>query len=1014
MVANWPSNNLTVDSVIDKKEMKKILSDNTINRDEAQKIIKFIENSITPLPDSLKSIVAKLKDTKTESLNLEESTKKELLGLANNVEIIKWDFNMETLAEHSNSKFFNIILKREKFWKKVGLEWYRFIIWEIFSETLWENKQLLLANNDTLNLIYWKKITDEIWIKSAVWMGTDKITWFFWGLVWKVSKIWKDNESGEMDISKMWDVIKSISKLTGWDEELDSKWAKKLYWALIELKWYINYMTKDYTANLNTLIELWKDEDKVWLQKLLDNPVALDEVLKTWKYNKDWYNIDLENKKVSFNANPNLEKSKTDFMKIAVDATNWNWGKLDAIKNKVKEFAWALKNFWLDADELRSFRDWLKDIPLIWDFLFALASFFLWDNLLNLMEWNPWEKEYMTSGKNLKEYIKDNKEKLPFTPWDEDFEDTVVAWEVESFLWKVENANEENFNNIEANKKSIDPSYKKWTKVSLIDNKDFWKNILSDTEPTDPILKQLWTKANTIKENDKNLSTEDFFKAMNKDLKIGVKDKIIKPSSQQVALDKLNSTILLPTDKASLITGIEKITILPEDIKIIDSAWLEKVLKLDFKDSKLSLNGKEFVLKDWDISDITIDPTSKEVILKIKDATWTTERTENLSKKQFAEMIAWLALWTMAFDWGFNFTTPKEKAITVEDAKNDADEKKIYDNKKTLQDEKLKLEWPDWKGWKIKKLKDSITIDSKLNKEIWSLLLNVEISKKDIIDNKWKINKFKKEKNDNLVEIRSLQSKDKENREWFWLKQIVDFWPGDDNKRITTIKNLRSRNTLIDEKIISLNLISPTLDTKLKTNKTKYSLKIWELKKEEIELKKSTDRIVEIERQLWATDDEAAILKARIEVQNTQREEDRIAEETRIANEKIEREGLVKAAVEAKEKNKKMASENKVFVELLKEPKEKNATKLLLSDWTEIIFDKKDNTLNFWWKKFGVENLEEKWKEVLEAFSFNMIYLFPRYKNDFIKVLSELKTDWRATLTIGEGDDKKEINFKKV
>jgi hypothetical protein len=45
-------------------------------------------------------------------------------------------------------------------------------------------------------------------------------------------------------------------------------------------------MTKDYTINLNKLIKLGK-KDNIGLQKLLNNPIVLSEVLETGKYNKD-------------------------------------------------------------------------------------------------------------------------------------------------------------------------------------------------------------------------------------------------------------------------------------------------------------------------------------------------------------------------------------------------------------------------------------------------------------------------------------------------------------------------------------------------------------------------------------------------------------------------------------------------------------------------------------------------------------------------------------------------------
>ena len=967
MVSKWPSNTVTAESVKQK-------IDESLRPDNQLSIIE--KNNIKALYKKVDTDEWKKEVKAFINKMIVSDAKNDLLSLVNNVEIWKKWFSMETLAEHSNSKFFNIILK-----KPVYREYYSsVIIWSIIMK----NIEFFPNGHDSLDIVYWKKITDEIWVKSAWWMLKDKVAWFFTWIVWKVSEAWTDIDWENIDLAKMWDIVTKLSKI--WDKE-----PKKTWLLIDKLKWYLDYMTKDYTKNLNLLIELWKNQDKAWLQKLLDNPVALDEVLKIGKYNKYWYNIDLENKKVSFNSNPDLVKSKTDFMKIAVDATNWNWGKLDAMKNKVKEFAWTLKKFGLDSSTLRDFRDWLKDIPLIGEFLFALVSFFLWDNVLNLMDWNPWEKEYMTSGKNLKDYIKDNKEKLPFTPWDEDFEDTIVAWEVESFLWKVKGANDTNFINIETNRKSADEAnLKPWIKVSLIDNKDFWKNIFSDTEPTDNILKQLWIKAKSIKENNsgKKLSTEEFFKEMNKDLKIDVIKVIKEPTEAQKKLDvhyAKKAKELTKKDKVSLVTEIEKITKFPSVIKIKDLAWLEKELNIDFKDSKLLLNGKEFVLKDWIISEIKFGAT--DVILKVKDSTWI-ESDKKITKKQFAEIIAWLAVSGTVTSTVLSFITPKEKANLTEDVAGIVEKTRIDTEKSNLTTEKIQLDA------EIKELGDIII--PKLGLEITDLTWKVIKSENALEKEKQKLQKLETKKAENLIKISELedsiiQLEDKleDSKIWNFLGSTGELLQKKTHERI--VRNLKRDNNKIDTELNLINSNIAPLDIDITNLKTKESNKKIELNKQKASLDTKNIRIWEIMIKLGANEKELEAHNTKIIEQKDKRKADIEAERVRLEMQRKELETAQKAVEEA-EKN------NKPFWELLKEWKIKVWDKI-----ENVTLDESSHTLKIGEKSYSISMKSVySWdKEILESILFKdwvlkmNIWIEKEFKAEKLEnILVKLIKDW--------------------
>jgi len=908
-------------------------------------------------------------------------TKTELLSLTNNVEIIKGDFNMETLAKNSKSDLFNKILKKES---ALVLYKIRFI-----SPIIEKNKDLFVNGQDTIELIYWKKITDEIWLKSAMWMAWDKIVWFFWGIVGKISEIWDDSKSEDMDLSKMWDLVDKLWKI--WDKP-DEAWLKKLWGIMWKLKWYLDYMTKDYTSNLNILIELWKKSDKDWLQKLLDNPVVLDEVLKTGKYNKDWYNIDLENKKVSFNNNPDIKKSKDEFMKLAIKATNGNGSKLDWISKKTKQLAKTFEKFWLKSDDLRSFRDWLKDIPIIWDFLFALVSLFLWDKVLNLMDKNPWEKEFEISWKNLQTYIKDNKDKLPFIVWEEDFEDVKVAWKTESFLEKVKKANKQNFDNIEENKKQLDPKYKKLTKeTSLIDNKDFWKNIFSEDEPSNSILKQLWQKAKTLK--NKNLSIEEFFEELNKDLKINIEPvkKVLTETEKALkSIDDKEAQKLVSADRDLLLPEIEKLTAFPWVIKIKDSAWVEKELRLDFKDSKLLLNGKEFVLKNWDISDIKFDKT--DITLKIKDLSWV-ESEKKVSKNEFAEMIAWLAVWTPVV--GLEFVTLKEKNNFIKDSKNKAEKEAIDKKNAALKAEQTKI------NLEIKQLTIDLKPDSELNQKVLKLKWEVDNIKNKIKDKEQELEKNKKEiiglnANIDLLKKQNTTADNDDTVLW-WFKEKISSIKEWNNEKIIW---LQTKKTEKDNQISNLNRDISDLNTNLKTKKIEYKNQNTILEAKKLSLTKKQKRLIEIKTELWASDKELKALQDKMNAEKKAREAEEKAEIERIEQEKKKAEELRKKVELEKSK--------KSFKELLESPKETKDLELTLSDNTKITFDKSDNTINFWWEKFGIKNPTNMNKLLIKAFSFESIYKLN--KEDFITVLNELKINKKSILKIWD----EEISFIKI
>jgi hypothetical protein len=451
------------------------MSPETISNEssEAQELITEIENSIESGEDLTEEenriIQSKYDKETTEEWKkaVRDYLKANYLKYSENVRKIlideielKSNYTMESLGENSDSEFFNIILKNKEALKVYSEDF----IWKLI-----ESDYKISPNNKTLDLVYWNKITKELWLKSVTQFAVDK--------VWLIFK---------------WSV-----------EEKD------------EIKKYLDSITKWYTENLNKLISIWNKNEN-WLKLLLDNPIALDSVLETWKYNKEGYNIDLSTWEVSFSENPDLLKSKKEFLDIAIKSTNESWKFLEDLKNKWEELISVFNKLWLNAETLRSFSDKLKDIPIIWKFLVALMWFFVSDSLLNKMDWNVWDKKFKTPWKSLQEFLvdKDNKENLPFKLEEDSFKDTSNIGAIEWFLWKVDDADKLNFENIVSNKKW---DIEKEKRKEIINDKDFWKKIFSNENlKTEPILEQIRLKVQEMKKSGQEINVKDFFTELTK------------------------------------------------------------------------------------------------------------------------------------------------------------------------------------------------------------------------------------------------------------------------------------------------------------------------------------------------------------------------------------------------------------------------------------------------------------------------------------------------------------------
>lgn len=433
---------------------------------------------------------------KSDYLKISENSRKLLIE---EIEL-KSNYSMEYLKENNNSEFYNIVLNND-----VALKSYKeSFIWSIISE----NSELF-SNHNTLDLVYWNKITKELWLKSTANFAVDKVGWIFTEII---KKTWNQET---FDISKMWKVMEDLWKMGDDFKNLTEKQSEKLVTIIEEIKWYLDFLTKWYTQNLNKLISVWS-KNKEWLKKLLDNPVALDTVLETWKYKKDGYDIDLNAGKANFAKNPDLIKSKKEFLDIVLKSTNESWKSLENLKNKWEELINVFNKLWLKSDTLRDFKETLKNIPIFWEFLSAIMWFFISDWLLNMMDWTIWDKEFSIPWKGLQEFLvnKDNKGSIPFKLEDNSFKNLSNVGSIQWFLWKVDNLDRKNFENICANK-GQDISKEK--RNELINDKELWNKIFSDKKLTnEPILEQIRLEVQEIKKNNKDLNIKDFFKKLSK------------------------------------------------------------------------------------------------------------------------------------------------------------------------------------------------------------------------------------------------------------------------------------------------------------------------------------------------------------------------------------------------------------------------------------------------------------------------------------------------------------------
>lgn len=955
---------------------------------ESEPIVEFTEQEKKVINELYSKVITE--EWKKEVKNYIDSkfswnTKNKLSNLLSNVESNINDYWMDALSKKSNSKFFNIILSNN-----MALEWYKeLIIWKKIEN----NKDLFPNWHETLNLVYWKKITDEIWLKSAGTFAMDKVWWLFEWILWKMTNLGNSNLKEWIDLTEMWNLVDELWSI--WDKK-EENFTEKQLWIFWKLIWYIDSITKWYTDNLNKLIILWK-KDKDWLKKILDNPTVLNEVLETWKTNKDWYNIDLDNKKLSFAWNIDLDKSKNDFMKTLIESTNKSWKTLDNLKENVKGLSNILKKMWLDSNELRWFRDWLKDIPLIWEFLFSLIWFFLSDWMLKLMDGNPWEKDYETSGKNLQTFIKwDNDKKTPFLLDDKMFENEDNTKLIEWFLKVVDTSDENNFKNIEINKKNQDTDkYKESKRTLLINDSKFWETIFSDKESSDPILEQIRKESQKIKKDNKNISSKDYFEKISK-IKIEL-TQVIKPLTEnELKLQEIKlkeNKIIIETDKSDLSVKIENIDKLPSNI-VLDN---KKELNIDFKDNKILLDNKEFSLKDGDILGIRFE--QENIILKVKEGSWS-EVEKKLTKKNFAIILAWLAVWETITNNILNFVTSKEKEAFIVKEGQIKENEKIASERTSLEAEKSTLES------EISLLKTSIkNIDLEI-KDFDTKLLSFE---SNILNKKWNLATLLKTKDDNDLKITKendniiiLNDKLEDISAW----KIWEWWEDrlEKVKLERSIRDLKRANDKIDKQVLALNKEIDIINKQIDDLYLQKTVKDNELNTKNKELITKNDRFVEIWTKLWINTKKAEVLNIQIKQQEVVVEKNRSIEEARkkLEDENKNRlENIVNI-----EKNKKS------FSELLENPKKIDELKLTLDDWVEIIFDKVDKKLIFLWETFGIkETLSYRWvkntiDKKFEQFSFIEIFKDKKNKIDFIKTLDDLKNKKTAKYSIIEFEKK--------
>lgn len=354
-------------------------------------------------------------------------------------------------------------------------------VWEqseslLFKEMLWNKKMIV---DKTIQFLLQKNVK---WFEKLSPSQKESVTNAMLVPLIKVftEKWWEET------YSILTKVIDSIDKTA--EEEVEN-----LQNILNSLDLWTKGLIENNYNNLSKLleyIEANKDSLGEKADMILNNPEMLSKIIETWKYEENWFEIDLNSPEwVKFSIDSWKFPGAAVFEEWLWELIRTKWDNLSALNTK--DIAQKLFESGLDIESLTK-------IPIIWDFLKFIFGLILWTEWMEVLNTLSLEKRYKPSIENFIKYTS-WAENLPFKKdkFDEVWEDKK---NIISFLKMVES--KENLSNWEE---------------SIISSNDFWTKVLSK-EDTDPksveLIDIIRREVQKINPNQKDMTQSDFLKAL--------------------------------------------------------------------------------------------------------------------------------------------------------------------------------------------------------------------------------------------------------------------------------------------------------------------------------------------------------------------------------------------------------------------------------------------------------------------------------------------------------------------
>lgn len=435
------------------------------------------------------------------------------------------NYDINLISEWNKSKTLEPIFKGPWLWLL------KYALNSIYKENIWEKFiDLNILEKGVFNLVVinvlFESIHDNLWED------------FFSSNLWLELKDLFFTINNEKDLDKLDNTLKSFLRN--------------------KLELYLNRLN-----NLFVLAETESLLESDWFKSLLNNPIALSEILKTWKFASEWYEIDLNNNPwniVIWTFN-DIAKDKKLFIDNTTNIINNFWESIDS---KMPESIFkALDFLGLDTkDKVEEIINTLKEFsPILGSIIGAFLKSLLWLTNKSSIELkdikNKDIKKWIENLKKLQD--KENKD-LPYIPSNINDKDVL---NLDIFLTKIL-------------KVELEENWWKATSNSIISNKDFWKNIYSNTPITEDdssLIERIRREVQKVIPKWEKIKQEDFFKLLTKidiNTEFDLLDKkeydisIIDTSSFQVNWDKYNLSIINFKGEEVL----EKLSLKGEEVEI--------------------------------------------------------------------------------------------------------------------------------------------------------------------------------------------------------------------------------------------------------------------------------------------------------------------------------------------------------------------------------------------------------------------------------------------------------------